>query len=199
MESKVCTKCKLEKPLDQYAQRKDRPGRRAYCRACNCARIYEVRKTEHGAELRAKYRRNRKATGKTDAGFTWARMRISPRNKAIGFEISKEDFIRFFDSMSTCEYCGCTIDEFRNDLKFIRDYDGECEEITKRKHILSVAQADSVRLSIDRKCNEGPYSVENICASCWFCNSIKNRYIPHAAMLVIGRNLRARLEIAKRY
>jgi hypothetical protein len=196
METKVCRVCKIEKPIDDFGKRIDRPSRRAYCKACANAATHKRRKTEHGAELRAKYRRNRKVTGKTDARYIWAKMRISPRNKKIGFEITLDEFKEFFGGMSTCEYCGRTIDDFARDAAFIRDYTGVDRDVLKYKHMADLSAADVVRLTIDRRDSDGPYSKDNITACCWFCNFIKGRHIPHAAMKSIGPRMRADLTAA---
>ena len=84
MDSKVCSKCKVDKALDQFAKRYDRPiGVRPWCRECQRKIDAEKRKTDAGKK---KYRTQ-----------LW---------KQSGIDITYEEYKEKYEALAgCCEIC----------------------------------------------------------------------------------------------
>lgn len=89
-------------------------------------------------------------------------LKRNAKGRGIGFEMSKEEFIEWIEAQpKKCHYCGL-------DLFFY------------------VSERGS-RLSIDRKDNDGSYTLNNIVLACYRCNNKKSNDIPYESMLKIGQ------------
>ena len=85
------------------------------------------------------------------------------------FCLDKDDFISWYEKqVQKCSYCGLTLKQIR-----------ELPYPYNRKNGL-------IKFSIDRKDNSIGYRINNICLSCFTCNTIKNNFLTHNEMKKIG-------------
>jgi 5-methylcytosine-specific restriction endonuclease McrA len=88
----------------------------------------------------------------------------------IVITITKEEFIAWYNNQEQkCYYCDRTLGEIKRDIT---------EQKTHKN-----------RLTIDRKDNNGGYSINNIALACRRCNEIKGNYFTENKMLEIGKIL----------
>lgn len=67
---KVCTKCKVEKPLDEFGKRSDRPSVKSYCKPCDNALSVERKRRYRAANPVAESARLRRIHLKYKFGVT---------------------------------------------------------------------------------------------------------------------------------
>jgi 5-methylcytosine-specific restriction endonuclease McrA len=90
------------------------------------------------------------------------------KNRNIKFNITKEDFINWYNKQDKiCYYCERTLTKIQSDKKEKEQYKG--------------------RLSIDRKDNNKGYEIDNIVLACGRCNIIKGDYFTKQEMKRIGK------------
>lgn len=153
MLSKYCPSCKQDKPLSDFASSKNRKlGVDSYCRLCNAIKHKEW-KDNHREQYKAKRRRTRRSWGFTPRGI-YDRLCMNAHNGA-GKKVlfSSDEFLIWLMAQDrVCHYCG-------------------------RKLTMGLKEGDgikgSMKLTIDRKNNSLPYSIDNIVLSCRRCNAMK--------------------------
>ena len=99
METKVCTKCKVEKNLDEYYFRKPRQNYSARCKKCWVADVKVYNKTDKFKKYQNEYKRKK--------GLTPQQKIINNlRNRVYKMLFEK------IESQSTLELIGCSREDF---------------------------------------------------------------------------------------
>jgi 5-methylcytosine-specific restriction endonuclease McrA len=167
MKTKICSKCKIEKPIIEFFKAKlQKSG--LTCRCKNC--IKEYQKIQH-KKYYQEHKEERKAYGRTHnllpkRIFVAIINNSKPRN--ITINLTENEFINWYTSQEQkCYYCGRTLEEIKNDIK----------ENIRHKN----------RMSVDRKDNNKGYELNNIVLACMRCNTIKSSYFTEKEMLKIGK------------
>lgn len=94
--------------------------------------------------------------GRHPASVKYLQIKITSRNSGRPFIITKEEFCRWYETQDLkCVYCDVV------DLSLAG----------------STSSGKGLRMfSIDRKNSILPYTIENMCFSCWTCNRLKSNY-----------------------
>lgn len=88
---KICSKCKEQKPLDDFhKQRKSPDGHAWYCKACKCEQAKEWRKTPSGIN-------SQKRTNKSNARYNQIKSR---------YGLDKNDYHNLVEGIIACQICG---------------------------------------------------------------------------------------------
>ena len=179
---KVCACCKTIQPIINFtSDRQKGDGLSSYCRTCVATqhrkytprnektkatqqRYYQsIRDSpEKLAIFRGKYRvHQRRYNGMPGGKFNNLKQRCKKRGTR--FEISRSDFIEWFNEQSkVCHYCGC---ELGFGVGVGNDWD---------------------HLNIDKKDNDGGYTLDNITFACKRCNTIKGFWFTEIEMIEIA-------------
>ena len=161
MKTKICTKCKKEKTLDQFYKGIDKDNLTYPCK--DCIKIYYK---ENKVKIN-EYRKIYDLTSKRIYGI----LKNNTRNRGKELIITEEDFVNWYNNQEKiCHYCKRTLEEIKQDIK----------ENKKFKN----------RLSIDRKDNNKGYTLDNMALACRRCNSIKSDYFTEQEMIEIGKLLK---------
>lgn len=184
---KTCTKCKLEKELDNFYLDKRRNKHYSMCRVCYLENYKQTRKRYHKEyykenkqsiidnvskwrkENHEKFRdtdnkRWRTIEFKNNLNYIFSVIKQNSKRKNRELLITKESFINWYNKQEqVCFYCG--IDK---------------ETITK---------CGFSRLQIDRVDNDVPYKEDNIVLSCHLCNKTKSNILNRDEMIFIGTNI----------
>jgi hypothetical protein len=103
------------------------------------------------------------------------KIRMSANRRGIQCLIRPNEFVEWLSSQnSSCSFCGIS------------------EEGLKK-----LAHPHFSKLTIDRKNNDGPYSIDNICLACYKCNTKKGNDIPFDVMVEIGQKYLKPLWLAR--
>ena len=146
--SKVCNRCKKEKPVLDFTPRPERPiGIYGICKECKSA-------------ARSKRYKERKKKAPKELWVAGARNNAKDRARRSGvyFELALEEVLEALKvSKGKCGYCGCHLDFqlTRKDLK--RRWKAP---------------------SLDRIVPGLGYVLENVLVCCYRCNAIKNNATP---------------------
>jgi hypothetical protein len=198
MNSKICARCGVEKPVSEFHKNsRSRDGLHSYCKTCNKEKAAAHLKTEKGkAALK-------KAVAKAaDSGYyrygkgAIPILRQGAEKRGIGFNLTADILEEWWHRQpDICYYCGLTIDEYLKIRDFIISYDGNNFEISKFKRFYRSPKHQSIRwMTIDRKENDQGYTIENIVKSCWICNSLKNDFFSAEQMRGIATEVMAKLK-----
>lgn len=195
MESKICSKCGVEKNTTEYYTESRSNGAvyvRAICKECHKTRVraYEknnrsvinARKREPDSTYQ-KWRReyshvnqNRiydqnKKWRQTPNGI-WCSIQSRAKKYNIPLDIKRADFINWYTNVEkVCVYCG--IDEDSN-----KSYRGH----------------NSYRLTIDRMDSNAGYKMSNIVLACAVCNTTKSNVLTYEQMLIVGKMVKENRE-----
>jgi endogenous inhibitor of DNA gyrase (YacG/DUF329 family) len=164
MTNKVCLICKKEFKQSQMG------NSHSYCSE-NCKRLainlagaksYHIHKTERDKWFFS------------SIGIYYL-TRTRAKNRDIEFNITKEDFINWYDNQNKkCIYCDRTEEQIKSSPRMGKDR-------TER------------RLSIDRLDNNKGYEMGNIGLACKKCNMIKSSEFTYEEMLEIGKIIKKRI------
>lgn len=103
------------------------------------------------------------------------KIRMSANRRGIAFFIRPGEFVAWLSAQEkSCSFCGIP------------------EPILQK-----LAHPHFSKLTIDRKDNDGPYSLGNICLACYKCNTKKGDDIPYETMREIGRKYLKPLWVAR--
>jgi hypothetical protein len=95
----------------------------------------------------------------------------SAKARNIYFNISKEEFINWYDSQKKkCYYCERTLLQIQKDI-----------------------YGHNKRFTIDRRDNSRGYELDNIVLACYRCNDIKGCYFTEQEMLEIGKIIKKKV------
>ena len=159
MDTKICSKCHLEKPLIEFPpEKRNRDGKRGYCKKCyNLAR--KKRRLLCIDKERAQNRIRSRAYRLTPRGrYNFLKNR---NRREVLFSI--DEFVDWYNSQPlVCHYCGQLL-TMNKDKK-------EWQTIT-----------------IDRKDNNLPYTLSNIALCCHRCNEVKSRWLTEKQMLEVAQ------------
>lgn len=191
MKTKICTKCKNEKPLNQFCKGNDKDDLNYQCKKCQHEfyKIYYqsiirkekiclicnnefLPKTNHQKCCSLKctliHNKNQRKKHRLSPKAIWSILKQNTKNKK--FQITKEKFINWYNKQEQkCYYCERTLEQVKNDNKETNRY--------------------KTRLSIDRKDNNKGYKLNNIVLCCYRCNTIKGEYFTEQEMKQIGRTI----------
>jgi len=122
-------------------------------------------------------------------------LRQGAEKRGVPFSLSPEGLESWWsETPDNCEYCRCTLEQFRELSDFVLSYEGANREITKFKRVFATSkQAKIGWLTIDRRDNVNGYSVGNLVKACWFCNYIKGSFLEYEDMKIIGPRVIERL------
>ncbi len=135
------------------------------------------------------------------AGAPFQSLRQGAEKRGLAFSLTADQLETWWTATpDICEYCGCTLEEFRRLRDYVLSYKGNNPEIEKFKRIFaSSRQAEIDWLTIDRRNNTDGYCVEKMAKACWFCNYMKGSLLSYEDMIVVGRRalqrLRSELEV----
>ena len=101
----------------------------------------------------------------TPAGMWYGFVVNNRRRKRHEVEMNRDEFIKWYTHQpKECYYCGIKLEDIPN-MKVVK---------TKR-------------LTIDRRDNDGPYSISNIVLACFRCNMVKGFVFSEEEMLEIAQ------------
>lgn len=191
---KRCSKCRCEKPPEDFPKNKlTQDGRGSWCRAC-CA---TYSKTPRGKAALA-----RGIKRQQDAGYyrfgkgAIPILKQGAEARGIAFSLSAEALETWWhQAPDACSYCGITTDDYKRLRDFVVSYDGTDYEILKFRRIFRSSKHAAINwLTLDRVDNSRGYELNNLVKCCWFCNSIKGSLLSALDMRVIAKNVIQRLQ-----
>lgn len=159
VKTKICCRCKKVRPLSQFIKRKDtRDGLTYYCKIChqkvNFIYINRVRQKDWPGYLK-KVREYRRTYGGFYGSLKYRKYKLS---------FSREEFVKWNQGQERkCFYCDIPEEIMLKDDNFS----------------LMKGQLKMYRLTIDRKNNNGQYSLDNIVLACNVCNSTKGSFFEY--------------------
>lgn len=157
---KICTKCKMEKELNQFYNTKYNT-KTSWCKKCFCDDA--IMRQKQNPEKWKKYLKDTQ----TKPEMIFARKKANAKKEVIYFNIIRSEFILWYNSQKIqCHYCGLKPQDFIT---------------TQDKHL-----AKKVNLGLDRINNERGYELDNIVLCCNRCNSIKGEFFTYNEMKIIG-------------
>jgi len=184
---KICTKCKIEKELDNFYFDKNRNNHYSMCRVCYLENYKQTRKRYHKKyyeenkqkiinnvnkwrkENHKKFRDNdnkrwKSINFKNNIKYIYRVIKQNSKRKNRDVLINIDDFIEWYSNQEKkCFYCGI---------------DNE-----------SIIKCGFSRFQIDRVNNDLPYSKDNIVLSCNYCNKTKSNILNKEEMLFIGKKI----------
>jgi hypothetical protein len=207
---KRCTKCGVEKPLDDFPRNKlTRDGRGSWCKACVCANTAAYLRTDRGKQIQKVYFKSDKGKAALARGmkkqqaagyFRFGKgaihiLRQGAVARELTFTLTPQSLEMWWrQTPDRCAYCGITIAEFMRLRDFVNGYTGSDYEISKFKRVFRSPKHAAISwLTLDRIDNARGYELDNLVKSCWFCNSIKGSLLAHADMALIGAPIIQRL------
>lgn len=164
MQTKVCTKCKKEKPLTEFSSSNPTSdGYNSWCKGCVNKASRKWSKTASGIYSTIKARVN--FCRKNHNGY-----RSGSKRK---MNISRKEFIEWYDNQPrVCHYCGLREEALHSDGDMYND------KIN--------------RLTVDCMDNNLGYVKDNLILCCGRCNSIKSDFLSYDEMKYIGRYMVAK-------
>lgn len=184
---KTCTKCKLEKELDNFYLDKRRNKHYSMCRVCYLENYKQTRKRYHEKYYKEnkqdivnkinKWRKENKKSVRDRENKRWKTidfknnikhiyriMKQNSKRKNREVLISQEEFTNWYNLQEKkCFYCGIDVE--------------------------SVVNCGFSRLQIDRVDNDIPYKKDNIVLACILCNKTKSNILNKDEMIFIGINI----------
>ncbi len=163
MINKFCPDCKQTKPTSEFYRESYDPDKfRLYCKACWNKRVCENTK-KRSSHYRAYTRRWRQ----TPAGKYY----ILKRTKRRPVTFTSEEYLEWHKSQSSnCHYCKQPLVLSSLDNPYGGTKNNKRDE----------------QLTIDRKDNNLPYTLDNIALCCRRCNMIKGKWFSEKQMLEIA-------------
>lgn len=163
MKNKICSKCKTQKPLDDFGYNKaTKDGYSSWCRKC-CADSQR----RWIANNREKF--NKKCLGyytkyrNSPKGKYWC-LKNSARRQHREIAFTRDEFVAWFKKQKpVCHYCGAFL------------------EMNK------TGPMNMGHLTIDRRENSIHYTLDNIVLACGRCNWIKGAWFTEQEMLEIAQ------------
>jgi len=207
---KRCTKCSVEKPLEEFpANKLARDGRGSWCKKCVSANTAAYLKTDRGKELYKAYYRSDKGKDALARGMKKQRasgyyrfgkgaihiLRQGAVARGLTFTLTPESLENWWqETPDRCTYCGINTAEFIRLRDFVCGYTGSDYEISKFKRCFKSSKHAAIGwLTLDRMDNARGYEFDNMVKACWFCNSIKGSLLNHADMLLVAGSIIERL------
>ena len=164
MDTKLCSKCGVEKILDNFYRKKwGLKGTSPMCKPCYCAyeRAIRARDIEGTRAKQRKFRTN--WVKRHPARMRYTTLRNGHRRELL---FTRDEFERWIDGQSrTCYYCHCDVYWYAASGRQMKERDA---------------------LTIDRKDNEKPYTLDNIAIACWRCNKVKGEFVSESKMLEVA-------------
>jgi len=169
-EHKKCPSCQQLKTIDEFGKNRRMPdGHHYWCRDC-------VRTYMHSDRGRAALKR---AIGKKqqEGYYRFGRgaipiLRQGAEKRGIAFRLTADELESWWKTTpDVCEYCGCSVAEFRQLRDAVLAYGGDSRDLI----------------------NALGYELENLVKACWFCNYVKGTLLTHEDMKIVGRRVIARL------
>lgn len=145
METKICSKCKVEKPLDEYHKdKRARDGRYSHCKACHYQMTHAYEQSDRGKEvvkgsvekrreqIRERVRRwdasperraQRAEYAKSEAGKAAQRRKDAKRKAKAGYKVRAKDAVNNAIqagrippiSTQVCAVCGVPAEEYHHE------------------------------------------------------------------------------------
>jgi hypothetical protein len=207
---KRCTKCQLEKSLDNFPRSKlTRDGRGSWCKACVSANTAAYLKTDRGKQVQQAYFKSEKgkeslarAIKKQQAAgyYRFGKgaipiLRQGALARGLSFALTADSLETWWhETPDRCAYCGIITTEFIRLRDYVKSYTGTNYEISKFKRVFRSSKHAAISwLTLDRVDNARGYELDNLVKCCWFCNCIKGSLLTHADMLLIGNPIIQRL------
>lgn len=190
---KKCTKCQRSKPVAEFGRNSRMPdGYHYWCK--DCVRAYQRSERGRISLRRAIQKKQEEGYYRYGRGAIPI-LRQGAEKRGVPFSLSPEGLESWWsETPDNCEYCRCTLEQFRELRDFVLLYEGANREITKFKRVFATSkQAKIGWLTIDRRDNVNGYSVGNLVKACWFCNYIKGSFLEYEDMKIIGPRVIERL------
>lgn len=156
---KICSCCKREKEVSEFHRDSSRKGGyRIYCQ--DCARNKRLPYKARISERERAYHRQYKKTYDKSALGRYHKLKSNAKQRGFAFDILPNEFVTWIMSQKMqCHYC---------------------------KQVLQVDKRGLDSLSIDRRNNDGKYTIGNITLACWRCNVAKGSWFTEQQMLDIA-------------
>ncbi|MDP3919134.1 MAG: hypothetical protein Q8Q35_04515 [Nanoarchaeota archaeon] len=156
---KVCSKCNEGKHLTDYYNNKNN---------CWCKKCYSNYSQKYMKKNSSNYKKYLKSTW-DKPNMIFSRKKANAKKEGIIFNISKEQFINWYNSQELCcHYCKIQPKDFKK---------------THDKILLN-----KINLGLDRINNNLGYEIGNITLCCNRCNTIKSSFFSYEEMLMIGES-----------
>lgn len=184
-EMKVCCKCRRELPYARFSRLKStRDGLAVQCKDC-AARYYQRAKRLY-----------------TFVSADFSALKAAAEKRGIAFELSADGLRHWWGNVpEVCVYCNQSVEEvaqaagrifgLAESSRFFNNLSSRLRWSYKQKNPVR-------RLSVDRKDNEGPYSLGNIQKACFICNYLKGSILTDEEMDYLAPRLWARIHAAIR-
>lgn len=180
---KTCCKCRGEFPIGSFSLlHRTKDGRAPQCKACAAAYYQRAKELF------------------TFASSDFSAIRAAANSRGIPFELTATGLRAFWQNTpEVCAYCAqgaeevgrlaALIVEGQEGSRFLANLSARIRWAFKRRH-------PSRRLTIDRKDNEGSYTLGNIQKACFICNYLKGAVLTDEEMHYLAPRLWARIKEA---
>ena len=157
METRICSSCKIEKDKDQFnASAQSYGGFSYYCKKCNNVKVKKY--CEDHVEDQRVYNKMYREKHKKQIQKTAKEYRKSGKGRWYDLKkrdplniIPREEFVKWFDEKSNCEYCKISVQDFKK-----------------------LNPKERPVFEIDRKDNSLGYILGNLALACPRCNRGKS-------------------------
>lgn len=192
-EHKKCTKCQQLKTINDFGKnRRMADGHHYWCR--DCVRTYMHSDRGRAAMQRAIGKKQRAGYYRFGRGAIPI-LRQGAQKRGIPFKLTAEELEAWWKTTpDVCEYCGCSVVEFRQLRDAVLAYGGDSRDLINFKRAFGTSkQAKIDWMTIDRSNNALGYELGNLVKACWFCNYVKGTLLTYDDMKIVGRRVIARL------
>lgn len=166
MKTKKCSSCQVVKPVEEFHKNKaQKDGRRHHCKSCRSKENQDLWKTEEYRKCQRGYAMHWRKKYPINHRYSTLLRRKTP------VEFSLDEFKEWWaKQLPVCSYC-------RQELINGAGTNQRGKEVV------------SNMLSIERKDNSKPYTLDNIAFACYRCNQIKGRWLTEREMKKVAKLL----------
>jgi len=188
--NKICKLCGKEKDVSFYHRNsKSKDGLHSYCKDCNAQKAKIYNSTAKGKDGVRKAQQKQYSSGYFKFGKgAISNMSKSAEMRGHAFNLTESDLSQWWhETPNVCFYCGIGVEDYIALRNIVIEYSGVNWEILRFKRFFEQdVHAKISDMTIDRKNNAIGYEIDNICKSCWFCNSLKSDFYTEKEMSKIG-------------
>ncbi len=189
---KECRNChKILPESDFNVNRKNKDGLTSYCKKCIAEKAKIYNKTRGKEKLKQIHQKQLESGYFVYGHGAYSNKKRSALKRGISFNISEDEYRKWWmDTSDCCYYCGCSLQEYKNQRDFVLKYQGNNKTILEiQKNVFNTDRAKNISvMTVDRKDSKKGYETNNIVKSCWICNSIKsNKFSEEDAKILLKK------------
>lgn len=193
LQTHLCSKCKTEKPIEEFYICKDNKFS-GWCK--NCYKQYRTTSNsklsqdkykskqsvkDHNKERAKKYRSTYKGR--------FVKLKTGAKHRHIEVIFTEVEYYKFIDESKACYYCERELNDINAINAFILNYSGDNCKMLKIQQILKSPSGKTTNFTVDRLDSFGPYSKDNCVCCCYFCNQSKGWLIQPEDFKKISKNI----------